>query len=124
MSPHPLAKPIHDFILDHIHTVAQMEALLFLYAHPQECWALAEIAKRLYATEREITTALSDLRRDGFLRETNGLYQFSASAEQTALVDAFANAYRHHLIPITNLIHDRLRSINAFSDAFKFRKDR
>lgn len=120
----PLAKTIQDFILKHIHTVAQMEALLFLHAHPQERWAAAEMAKRLYATEREIVAALTELHRDGFLRETDGLYQFQSSPERTALVAEFAEAYRYQLIPITNLIHSKLRRINAFSDAFKLRKDR
>ncbi|MGJ5139022.1 hypothetical protein ACQR1V_13625 [Bradyrhizobium oligotrophicum] len=120
----PLARTIQDFILKHIHTVAQMEALLFLHAHPQDRWAAADMAKRLYATEREIVAALTELHRDGFLHESDGLYQFHSSPERAALVAEFAEAYRHQLIPITNLIHGKLRSINAFSYAFKLRKDR
>lgn len=124
MPKQPLAKTIQDFILNHIHTVAQMEALLFLHSHPRDRWVAAEMAKRLYATEREIVAALAELHRDGFLSEADGHYQFDASPERAERVAELAEAYRHQLIPITNLVHGKRRSINAFSDAFKLRKDR
>jgi hypothetical protein len=40
------------------------------------------------------------------------------------VVDRLADAYARHLIPITNLIHDKQRRIREFADAFRIRTGR
>ena len=71
-----------------------------------------------------MVVALNELTADGFLSLENGLYGYSPPQEYEARIDAVAEAYAHQLIAITNLIHDKRRNIQAFSDAFKLRKDR
>ena len=43
---------LRDFILRHIDSVAQLEALLLLRASPDEDWDVGKTAKRLYAASR------------------------------------------------------------------------
>lgn len=71
-----------------------------------------------------MATALVELANDGFLAMENDLYRYMLPNEHQPKVEALAEAYAHQLIAITNLIHDRRRHIQAFSDAFKLRRER
>lgn len=119
----PLPEEVRDLVLRHIDSVAQLEALLFLRARPNEPWDAASVAKRLYAPDQEMVTALARLCKDGFLARHGELYFYASTSNCHTQVNALADAYARHLIAITNLIHAKPRNIRAFSDAFKFRKN-
>ena len=123
MSDEPVPDDVRDLILRHIDSVAQLEALLLLRAHPVDSWTAASTAKRLYAPEGEIVRALARLCADGFLIREQQTYRYECSVEKREKVDRLADAYSRHLIPVTNLIHAKPRNIRQFSDAFKFRTD-
>jgi hypothetical protein len=115
---------IRDFILRHIASVGQGEALLLLRANPAEAWDVSKIARRLYTSDKEIAELLAQLCHDGLLTGSNGLFRYEcASEEQCDLIDRLAAIYSRHLIPVTNMIHGKPRRIRQFADAFKFRKD-
>lgn len=124
MSSEPLPEEVKDLLLRHIGSVAHLEALLFLRTHAGESWDTRTLAKRLYASETEMAAAVTDLGNDGFLAMKDGLYRYAPRPEHEPKIDALAKAYTHQLITITNAIHNRRRHIEAFSDAFKLRKDR
>src|SRR4051794_20756581 len=42
---------IREFILKHIASVAQIEALLLIWSFPDERWGLSRIAARIYTSE-------------------------------------------------------------------------
>ena len=116
---------LRDFILRHIDSITQLEALLLLRAHPDTDWDAKQTAGRLYAGEQEVADALARLCADGLLTCNAELYRYGcASADGGAMVERLAQAYAHHLIPVTNMIHAKPRRIREFADAFKFRKDR
>ena len=123
MSEDRLPEDVRDLILRHVHSVVQLEALLFLRERPREQWDTASVAKRLYAPVGEMAAALAELCKDGFLAREGEVYRYAPTSDYEARVDALAKAYARQLIPITNLIHSKPRNIRAFSDAFKFRKD-
>jgi len=123
MSEEPLSEEVRDFILRHIDTVAQLEALLFFREHSAERWDAASVAKRLYAPAGEMVTSLAGLCSGGCLVREGELYRYAAGSDVEPKVKALAKAYARQLIPITNLIHSKPRNIRAFSDAFRFRKD-
>ena len=58
---------IRDFILKHIATVAQIEALLLIWSNPEEGWGLPQIAARIYTSDAETAKALDGLCADGLL---------------------------------------------------------
>jgi hypothetical protein len=124
MSGETLPQEVRDLLLRHIGSVAHLEALLFFRAHPTDRLGARSLAQRLYASETEMIAALAELGNDGFLAMENGLYCYAPRPEDRRRIDALADAYAHQLIAITNLIHDRRRNIQAFSDAFKLRKER
>jgi hypothetical protein len=124
MSGEALSEEVKDLLLRHIGSVAHLEALLFFHAHPAESWDARSLAKRLYASDTEMATALAELAEDKLLAMNNGVYRYAPSPDYQPKIDAVAEAYTHQLIAITNLIHDRRKNIQAFSNAFKMRKDR
>jgi len=114
---------VRDFILRHIDSVAQLEALLLLRANGGQDWDVARTAARLYAGEEEIRKVLTQLCADGLLSCKDNIYRYECPLDVRAIIDRLAEVYRRHLIPITNIIHTKPRRIREFADAFKFRKD-
>ena len=118
---------VRAFLLQHIDSIAQLEALLLLRADPTCVWRAETLAKRLYITTQEATVVLERLAVDNFLttpQDLPGSYQYHpASSELADMVDRIAILYAKYLIPVTNLIHAKPRSrVQEFADAFKLRK--
>jgi hypothetical protein len=116
---------VREFVLRHIDSVAQLEALLLMRRNPAERWDAMKIARRVYTTEAEAVELLTRLAADGCLKVAdNGYWYECPDAAQREIVDRLAVSHARHLIAVTNLIHSKPRRIRQFADAFKFRKDR
>lgn len=63
-----IPEDLRDFILRHIDSIAQLEALLLLRRNPEETWTAEASAKRLYISEADATHVLDRLCADGLLR--------------------------------------------------------
>ena len=123
MTDEAVASDIKEFVLSRIDSVAQLEALLMLRANPEELWDVAKMAERLYITQRESYEVLTRLCAKGLLSKVGDAYRYAAlPAELAIMVDRLSDAYAHHLIPVTNIIHRKLRRIHEFADAFKFKR--
>jgi len=118
-----MPEEVRDLIVRHIDSVTQLETLLFLHARSNEQWDAASVAKRLFAPLPDMAAALATLAVDGFLVSERGQYRYAGRHDRDTAVDALAEAYAHHLIPITNLVHSKARHIRTSSDTFKLRKD-
>ncbi len=123
MAKAPMPEEVRDLIVRHIDSVTQLETLLFLHARSSEQWDAASVAKRLFAPLPDMAAALATLAVDGFLVSEGGQYRYAGRHDRDTAVDALAEAYAHHLIPITNLVHSKARHIRTSSDTFKLRKD-
>jgi hypothetical protein len=121
-----LPDDVRDFIMAHIDTIAQLEAMMLLRSQPSDAWDIVKIARRLYVSEPEVSHALARLIDIGVVRMAEGTFTYEPSAELRPLVEQVATTYTRHLIPVTNLIHSKPRPsrIHQFADAFKFRRDR
>jgi len=117
---------IREFILQHLDSVAEMEALLLLWRDPGQGWDAANLARELYITEADGCRVLRQLRAQNLVDESNGFYRYwRSSAESGMIVDRLAQLYKTHLISITNLMHSKFSSrIQEFADAFVLRKDK
>jgi hypothetical protein len=123
--PESIPPDLRDFILRYIDSVGALEALLIVRAAPSTHWTADALAPRLYTSRGETMGFLLRLREDGFLVEEPEGFRFQcASAELERSLDALADFYAEHLIPVTNLIHSKPRRIREFADAFKLKKDR
>ena len=124
MSDDPIPEDIREYILNHIDSIAQLEALLLLRAHPGESWDVVRISRRLYVSEPEVSDALARLISGGIVGFKDNTFSYSPAADIRELIEGVAATYARHLIPVNNLIHSKPSRINQFADAFKFRRDR
>ena len=120
---------VKQFILEHIDSIAQFEALLLLRGSPQVDWTANAVAKRLYIGEQEARVILQRLCADGFLiasPEKSFVYRYHVrSPEFGQTVGRVAALYSMYLIPVTNLIHAKPRTrVQEFADAFKLKSDK
>jgi len=124
MAGEPVPDDVRDYILNHIDSIVQLEALMLLRAHPAQSWDIAKIARRLYVSQADVSEAVGRLVSDGAVAFEQETFSYRPPPEIDALIDRVAAAYRRHLIPVTNLIHTKPSRISQFADAFKFRRDR
>jgi hypothetical protein len=120
----PVSPALRAFLLEHIDSIAQLEALLLLR---REAGALpvAAIARLLYVTEAAAADELSALAARGLLSREDGAWRYApADAHAAALVDELATTYARALIPVTNIVHGNPLRLRRFADAFRFRKDK
>ncbi len=127
MTGGPIPDDVAELLLNRIESIGHLEALLLLRRSPNVEWTSVALTQRLYIAEADAAALLARLATDGFLL-TGGakpvIYQYRAhSGELAGLVDRIAELYKTHLIPITNLIHNKPRMrIQRFADAFKLKK--
>jgi hypothetical protein len=55
MADEPIPDDLREFILGHIDSIAQLEALLLLRRNPGTTWNASSVAQRLYVSEGEAT---------------------------------------------------------------------
>jgi hypothetical protein len=125
MTENPVSDEVRDFLIEHIDSVAQLEALLLLRQSSPQSWDPRQLAKRLYIDEDEARNVLSQLVAGSLLTSDGTTFRFlPENKEQEILVDAVADSYAHYLVPVTRIIHEKAAGIRQFANAFKFRKDR
>lgn len=115
---------IREFILKHIASVAQIEALILIWSSPEERWSVSQIAARIYTSETETAKALDGLCADGLLVCRDGVFGLSASEENVEMIRRLQEAYARHLIPVTDVIHGKSRGPHSTAETFQLRKDR
>ena len=120
---------VKAFLLQHIDSIAQLEALLLLRREAARSWNVDELATRLYVSPAATADLLLHLCVSGFLVDEGSMpasYRYAcASPEQARMVDEIAHLYATCLIPVTHIIHSKARTrIQEFADAFKLRKGR
>ena len=113
---------IKDFILAHIDSIADLEAMLLLRANPARPWDATALAQRLYVGEHEGQEILTRLAAEGLAIRNDGTYGYAPTGETAALIDRLAEVYARQLIPITSIIHQKPGRIQKFADAFKLKR--
>ena len=100
---------IRDFIVRHIASVAQIEALLLIWSNPEKRWSVSKVAARIYAGEAETARALEGLCDNGLLARKDDGFGLNASDENVEMIGKLKEAYARHLIPVTDVIHGKSR---------------
>jgi hypothetical protein len=117
------------FISAYITSVEQILVLQILHEDPTRSWTTEELAKKLRSAELSIGRRLDPLYEKGVLLPqpvpgTATRHQFNPSSEEmTELVGLLLKAYRERPTWVIEQIYSPSPSaIQAFADAFKFRK--
>ena len=114
---------VRDFILKHIASVAQIEALLLIWSSPEERWELRQVAARIYTSEAEAAKALDGLSADGLVVCMDGVFRLNASAENVETIRRLQEVYARYLIPVTDVIHSKARNASSMAGTFQPEND-
>jgi len=128
-NPNPGPREINEFLLAHIDSIPQLEALLLVWNTKPKAWTVAELAPRLYIPGDVASFVLADLVRKGLLVAFTGdpesFRYASESEQQDRLIAAVEETYRRELVRITNLIHSKpSAAVREFARAFRFKREK
>ncbi len=123
MASHYVPDDIRGFILKHIASVAQIEALLLIWSSPEERWGLPQIAARIYTSESEAAKALDGLCAEGLLVCRDGVFGLNALAENVEMIRRLQEIYARYLIPVTDVIHSKARATHSAAGQLRLQGD-
>ena len=122
-----LLPSVRTLIAGSIHSMAALEQLLLLHRSADTYWTVAAAASTLAAPEERIAAALHSLRRHGLIvqaRETVAFRYAPRSEAGREAVDALASAYEQQRLAVLEAVHaSGNTSVEAFAEAFRFRRD-
>ena len=113
---------VREFIVRHIATVPQIEALLLIWSSPEKRWSLRQVAARIYTSDAEAARALEALCTGGLLVHREGDFTLGSSDENVDMIRKLKEVYARYLIPVTDVIHGKSRGeppVAQFSRAGK-----
>lgn len=122
MADDPIPADVLDFLLSHIDSIAELEALLLLRSDTDRAWTIPQMSARLYILEPSCAAVLDRLEAAGLCVRAADGFRYAAAGALAEIVDRTAYTYTHFLIPVTNVIHQKPNRIQQFADAFRFRK--
>lgn len=128
MADNKIPDDVRRFILSKIPSVPYLEAMLLLRNRSAHPWTVAQVAERLYISEKIATEILTNLVSEGILvapPDATHCYQYvPSSVRLRETIDQLANTYANHLVEVTNLIHSKSsKKAQQFADAFLWRED-
>ena len=115
-----------QFIVEQLHTVPHLEALLLIWQNPATPWTSELLAARIYVTPNVGRNILEDLKALGVVQpRTDAAYYYEpAWDEQRQLLPRLADLYRRQLVQVTKLIHSKgSSSVREFARAFQIKKE-
>lgn len=115
---------VRELIAERLDSVPELEAVLLFRENPGRTWTAEEAGTRLYVSTTVAAHVLDTLAGRGFFTATGEAYRYQPeSADLAMAVDQLADAYRRHLVAITELIHAKpSRQVRDFANAFRLRK--
>jgi hypothetical protein len=115
-----------QFIVEHVHTVPHLEALLLIWQNPSTPWTSDSLAARIYVTPIVGRSILEELSALGVLKPSadSTFHYDSAWDERRQLLPSLADLYRRQLVQVTKLIHSKgSSSVREFARAFQIKKE-
>ena len=122
--PPRIPDPAQELIVRHIHSVAQLEVLLYLRGLNGAVATVQSVGREQKIGEDMASDLLTDLAGRGFLAEKDEGFVYSPKRALASQVDALAGAYATYRVTIINLIFSKpSEGVQSFADAFRLRKD-
>lgn len=120
---------LKQFLLGHVSSVAQLEALLLLRSQREREWTADEVSRALATTAEMASEQLAELQARGLLArkgEPNTRYQYwPATPDLDAQVSRLETTYRERRVAVITAIYSQpVDKVRTFADAFRLRKDK
>jgi hypothetical protein len=124
-----IAIEVQEFIVEHVHSVFQLEVLLLLHQNTEKDWSIEAVDKELNVGPEVVRAQLEDLHGRGLvtLRETEvALYRYNPSSlELDRAVNGLAKAYAERRVAIYGLIFSKpVDKVRLFAEAFRLKDDK
>ncbi len=108
----------------YIHSVHQLELLLFLKRYPERNWPVQDLADELYSNPQTVETALTIFVRAGFVIEVKSSPRTFRYQPKDPKLDGFVTellvAYRDYRVRVIELIFaTRRHTVQEIADAFR-----
>ena len=127
MAREPIPREVRTLVTAHLHSISQLDVLLFLVEHAGTEHTAAGVAQALRAPERLVAGSLADFATAGLVALAGGegpAYRFDPGAPRGADVETLAACVRHRRRAVHDLIlGGPSTDVQTFSDAFRLRKD-
>ena len=128
MSRDAIPDDVKRFILTSIPSIPYLETLLLLRNNANRLWSSADVARRIYISEKAAHALLQEMRSSSFIEAVgNDLDQYRyapVNEELRDMIDCLAHSYSKNLVDVTELIHSKInKRAKQFADAFIWRKD-
>ncbi len=129
MTGQRIPRDIEIFILKNIHSIEQLEVLLFLRKESKREWSAIEVSAALRSSSTSVEARLTDLLSRKFVAARPNLdhmaYIYLSTTDNNLLVDKVAQYYGTHRHAIIELIYSRpAENIRVLADAFRIWKDK
>lgn len=118
---------LEEFIKTQIESVDELRALLLLSSAPHVQWDALAVAARLYLRPAIASKVLARLAGKQFLAggDQPEHYRYQPQTQELAdWVKAIAELDRKQPVTLINMVYSRPRDLQAFSDAFKIKKEK
>src|SRR5688500_11003788 len=113
-----------DLIARHIHSVAQLELLLYLRTLGDVPVTAQDVGREQKIGPDMASDLLTDLAGRGFLEEIEEGFVYRPKSALARPVDVLAGAYGTYRVTIINLIFSKpSEGVQSFADAFRVRRD-
>ncbi len=124
MTSSTLPTEVIDFILEHIHSVEQLRALLLIRETATKEWSARELCYALRTSLDSARSRLVDLERRGLLasrEDSSDRYYFYDGAHEEVVAQVAA-MHETHRVSMIELIYSRPPDVRRqFADAFRIR---
>ena len=122
-----ITKEIRNFLAEYVTSVAQLETLLWLFAHRGQAWNAEDLSREMRSTSVYAEMQLVHFEKKGLIGPTEdniSCFTYKGSPELTTKIEQLVRLYQTHRFKIIDIIHaPTLGKIHNLADAFKFRKD-
>lgn len=127
MEPEELPEDVVQFLIDHIDTVPQLEAVILMRDTAPQAWTADDVARRVYVSADEAMRVLQHLERAKLivaLPEGEGRV-FAADGPHAATLATLIAVYRRHVVRVAQVIHAKASpGVLAFARAFQIKKEK
>lgn len=125
MGREPLSPAARDFISTYIHSVRQLELLLFVRERRPDRCTPAAVASSLRVAPRWAAVELDAMRATGLLDGEGEAYGYAPASEEDRVIAELEDAYRRRKPTVIQAVLSSMGSdVQALSDAFRIRGPR
>lgn len=128
MTPGDIPQKIRRFLNEHIHSLGNLDLLLFFWRHADRAWSPQDLNAELRSNLGTVRQQVKQFAAKGFLisapHEGGSHYQFKNDPGLHKIMVDIAELHSRHLTKLIDCIYaPPTDAVTTFADAFKLKKE-